>query len=258
MSWPFRVVKKIVDIFVTTVLWIYFTVGAVVGFLPFFLFVFLFSRDREAGFQKVIHFFYRGFFWLARTIIPGLRIEIREEVRKIRSCVVMCNHLSYLDPILLLSVWKAHKTIVKSALFRAPCFGWFLRHAGYIPAGADGDLAGMMVERVEKLDEFLGAGGNLFIFPEGTRSEDGTLGSFETGAFKIARRCEAPIEVLFISNTARLYTPGRVLFNTCVRNTIRIERICRIEPESALRHAAVSDLSERVRQRYLDKMEEST
>jgi 1-acyl-sn-glycerol-3-phosphate acyltransferase len=244
MSWPFRVVKKIVDIFVTTVVWTYFTVGGIVCFCPFFLFVFLFSRDREGGFQKIIHFFYRGFFWLARTITPGLQIEIREDVRKIRSSVVICNHLSYLDPILLLSVWKAHKTIVKGALFRAPCFGWFPRQAGYIPAGGGGDMAAMMVDRVEKLGEFLGAGGNLFVFPEGTRSEDGTLGSFETGAFKIAGRCRAPIEVLMISNTGRLYTPGRVLFNTCVRNTIRIERISRIEPEFALGPAAVSDLSE--------------
>ena len=44
-----------------------------------------------------------------------------------------------------------------------------------------------MIERIDTMDNFLANGGNLFIFPEGTRSRDGTIGRLNKGAFNIAR-----------------------------------------------------------------------
>ena len=57
------------------------------------------------------------------------------------------------------------------------------------------------------MGDYLSSGGNLFIFPEGTRSRDGKIGKFNDGAFKIAKRFEAPIKVLQIKNTNGLFTP---------------------------------------------------
>jgi 1-acyl-sn-glycerol-3-phosphate acyltransferase len=105
-----------------------------------------------------------------------------------------------------------------------------LRLSGYLPSSADGSLAEVMLTRMEQMPELFAAGGNLFVFPEGTRSRDGKIGDFNAGAFKIARMCKVPIDVLYMQNTARLFRPGRFLFDTRSANTVRVEHLTRIQP----------------------------
>ena len=167
---------------------------------------------------------------MLRLITPGVTLNIRDEVRTIRSSVIVCNHLSYLDPILLISLFEKQKTIVKSAFFKVPVFGWILRQSGYIPSHAGDDYASQMIRNIENIREYLASGGNVFIFPEGTRSRTGRLGPFNKGAFSIARYCRAPIQCLMIRNTGRLFVPGRFRFNTCMPVAIEVERIGVFDP----------------------------
>jgi 1-acyl-sn-glycerol-3-phosphate acyltransferase len=88
-----------------------------------------------------------------------------------------------------------------------------------------------MLRNIEAMDDYLASGGNFFVFPEGTRSRDGTIGPLNKGAFKIGRLCQAPIKVLFIRNTNNLLKPGKFLFNTCISNTISVELLASIEPD---------------------------
>nr|MDJ0624521.1 lysophospholipid acyltransferase family protein [Desulfocapsaceae bacterium] len=89
----------------------------------------------------------------------------------------------------------------------------------------------MMIAQMETMSEYLQAGGNLFVFPEGTRSRDGRLGQMNKGAFKIARICQAPIYVLQVRNTDKLFTPGKFLFKTRRENNITLKILERIEPD---------------------------
>lgn len=233
--------------FATIMLWTYFTVGFVVFFLFFYLAAYLFSCDRELAFQRLNSRFYRGFFRLARIIIPNHKWQIDTGISAIRSSVIVCNHLSYLDPLLLISLFERHKTIVKSRFFNIPVFGWFLKTAGYLPSTAAPPFSQMMIDQIEKMDDYLAAGGNLFIFPEGTRSRDGRLGSLNRGSFKIARLCKAPISVIRICNSDRLYTPGTFLFNTGIHNTITVTLAGKIEPDYENNPPAPSELEFQVR-----------
>ena len=89
-----------------------------------------------------------------------------------------------------------------------------------------------MVDQIKRMREYLAAGGNLFIFPEGHRSRDGRIGPFDQGAFKIARLCRAAsIKVVLIRNTDRLFPPGRFLFNTRDENVIEVELAGSLEPD---------------------------
>jgi 1-acyl-sn-glycerol-3-phosphate acyltransferase len=88
-----------------------------------------------------------------------------------------------------------------------------------------------VIKNIENIREYLASGGNVFIFPEGTRSRTGRLGPFNRGAFSIARYCRAPIQCLMIRNTNRLFVPGRFRFNTCVPVAIDVERIGTFNPE---------------------------
>ena len=245
----FRFLKPVADILVPLIAWTYFTIGFVIFFASFQIVSALFHRDRKYTFQRLNHHFFRWFFRLLGVITPGLSYRIPEEVRAIRGSVIVSNHLSYLDPILLISLYPLQKTIVKRTFFRVPILGWVLRRSGYLPSATEGKLDLLMIRQMENLPEYLASGGNLFVFPEGTRSRNGRIGQFNKGAFKIARRCDAPIQVLRIRNTERLFPPGGFRFRTCVANTISVERVGNIElsDETASGKASTSELMDQVR-----------
>ncbi len=205
---------EMMNLLLTLTMWLYFTLGFLCFFAPFYLVATLFAPCREIAFQKLNHRFYRIFIRIIRLFIPDLNLHIDKSALSIRSSVIICNHLSYLDPLLLIAMFARHKTIVKSIFFKIPIFGQMLNASGYIPSTSLGRLKALMVQRIETLPAYLETGGNFFVFPEGTRSRNSELGAFNPGAFKIARRCRAPIKVLFIRHTDTLFKPGKFLFNT--------------------------------------------
>ncbi len=242
-----RIFKPLMDPVVTLILWTYYILGYIIFFSPFYLAAYFFSGNRETAFQRMNHIFYRSFFILLKTISPGLDMKIDERITSIKSSVVICNHLSYLDPILMISLFERQKTVVRSDFFSYPVFGWLLKTSGYIPSTAAGDHSTLLIERIEGMNEYLAGGGNLFIFPEGHRSRDGRLGPFNKGSFRIAKRCRAPISVLMISNTDKLFTPGKFLFNTCAPVSIKVELIGQITPDYDSQSFSLFSLMDEVR-----------
>lgn len=245
-AWAARL-KPVADPLITIAAWTYYTLGFILFFSPFYLLAYAAGGDREAAFQRLNHRFYRGFFGLVRWITPGLRFRIPEEIRRIQGSVIIANHISYLDPILLISLFPRQKTIVKYTFFRVPIFARVLKISGYLPSTTEGDLDQIMIRQMETMDRFLADGGNLFIFPEGTRSRDGRIGPFNKGAFKIARNCGAPIRMLRIRNTDRLFTPGRFRFHTCIPTTIEIESVGTLERSALEKGRSLSDIMEEAR-----------
>jgi 1-acyl-sn-glycerol-3-phosphate acyltransferase len=222
--------RLIADLFVTAALWIYYIMGFLLAFSPFYLYAFFFSARREEAFQKLNYRLHRLFFSLLRFIVPRVRWRISPDVSAIRSSIIISNHLSFLDPILFVSLFERQKTIVKG-YFRVPVFGWILKTSGYITAMQDSLFTESMMRQISSIREYLLRGGNLFIFPEGARSRSGRIGAFDKGAFSIARLCRSPIKVVVLRNTHKLYPPGKILFNACDRNVIEVELAGTIEPD---------------------------
>jgi 1-acyl-sn-glycerol-3-phosphate acyltransferase len=246
-------IKRPVDFFITMSLWIYFTIGYCLFFSPFYLFSYLFSKNLENSFQKLNQRFLKSFFIVLKIITPRLKIDIDEDVYSIRSSVILCNHISFLDPILLVSLFEKHKTIVKKTFLKVPIFGWLVKTSGYLFPTTDESSASFLLEQVENLENFLLSKGNLFIFPEGTRSRDGKIGRLKKGAFTLARHCKAPIQVLTIKNSNRLFAPGQWLLNTCIPNTIEVKRIMTLQPEYTSDTFSIQALIEQVRQALEDQ-----
>jgi 1-acyl-sn-glycerol-3-phosphate acyltransferase len=238
--------KPVADFFVTLLIWAYFTLGYIILFSPSYAAAYLFSKDRERSFQRLNHKFYKGFFFLIRALIPRQKWRIADEILSIRSSFIVSNHVSYLDPLLLISMFERHKTIVKSSFFRVPIFSLVLKLSGYIPSDSGDKLSGLRLERIGAMDDFLASGGNLFVFPEGTRSRDGAIGTLNKGTFKIARLCRPSIKVLFIHNTDKLFPPGKFLFNTCVSNTITVKQLASIEPDYQSDTFSITELMSQV------------
>ena len=225
-----NVIKLTRDIIVTLLLWLYFIFGYILFYSPLFILAYFFSGNRENALQGLMHLYCRSFFGLIRLLVPRLSIKVQPNVRRLRSTIVVCNHLSYLDPLLLTAIFKNQKTIVKSTFFKVPIFGWILKASGYSPSSGGSADSIPVLDRIENMGDYLSSGGILFIFPEGTRSRDGKIGRFHTGAFKIANRFGFPLSVLAIRNTQYLFQPGRFLFNTDGGYTIQVELLGSIEP----------------------------
>ncbi len=237
-----RWLRQLKDLILTLILWGYFTVGFVGLFAPFYLLAYLFAKDRQGAFQRLNSLFYRGFFSLCRLIIPRHRWEIHPPVRAVQSAIIVCNHVSYLDSILLVSLYPKHTTIAKDRLFAIPIFGSILKLSGYIPSSGRGRCADLLLNSLEAISAHLELGGNVIVFPEGTRSRDGRIGELQKGVFKIAKYCKAPIKVLKVSNTDKLFPPGRFLFNTCTDNTISLRLVSELMPDYENAQFSTKDL----------------
>ncbi len=103
------------------------------------------------------------------------------------------------------------------------------------------------------MGDFFADGGNLFVFPEGTRNSSTSLEKFHKGVFKIARMYQCPIQVLQISGTDKLFTPGHFFFNTTLENRITLDLLESIEPKNTKGKMTVSTLHEKVRQAFLQQ-----
>jgi 1-acyl-sn-glycerol-3-phosphate acyltransferase len=245
-----------VNLFVTLALWGYFTAGFVLFFSPFYLLAALFAPQRIRRFRSLNSRFYRGFFGLARLLMPGWKWRIDPRVRTLAGSLIVCNHVSYLDSILLISLFKAHTTIAKARLFRIPIFGRMLQASGYLPSRAEGGLAGIMVERLEALPNELAAGTNLIVFPEGTRSRNGQVGEFHTSVFKIAHRLDRPLQVLVAKGGDGLFQPGRFLFNASGRGTVAVDWVGAVAPPAAAgSKVAVSEMMAATRRLLEDHLQ---
>jgi len=250
----FRIAPRITDFCLTVVLWGYFLFGYLVLLPVFFLPYYFVLGSAEVALQRLNHLHLKTFFSLARLLIPKTGYEIEPAVRNLRASVIVCNHISYLDPILLVSLYPRQTTIVKNTFFRVPIFGWFLKKAGYVPSSADEMNGSAMIGNLESIRAHLAAGGNLFVFPEGTRSRDGKLAPFNRGVFSMARYCRADLQLVYISNTDQLFRPGTFSFNTRQQNIISLKLIATLKPDYASVDFSTQALAREARKIFENEM----
>ncbi len=116
-----------------------------------------------------------------------------------RPYVVVANHESFVDILLICHVPMEMKWMSKSEFFKIPLLGWAMRLAGDIRLDRGDKKAGAraMVECRDRLGKKV----SVMIFPEGTRSQSGELGAFKDGAFRIAIDAGVPILPLAVLGT---------------------------------------------------------
>ena len=240
----------LVDVPVTFICWGYFIFAFLFFFSFFYLGSYCFSSNKEKSFQYLNYCFFKGFLALLRLLAPSHHWLIDHRIKNIRGSIIVCNHLSYLDPLLFISLLSQSKSIVKTKFFSAPVFGFLLDVSGYLPSTTEGKYAGKMIEHIENMGVFFENGGNLFVFPEGTRSSGENMERLHKGVFKIARMYQCPIHVLSLGGTDKLFTPGQFFFNTTLQNSITLQELQIITAESTEGKMTVSMLHEKVKKAF--------
>ena len=137
--------------------------------------------SRQRAVTTVIHLFFRAFVGMLQAI-GVMKLEVRGDLRRAASqgAIVVANHPTYLDVMVLLSLLPSACCVVKHAHWRNPCFYGIVRAANYV-SNAD------PVVLVEEGARQLRAGYSMIVFPEGTRSPAGdALHPFSRGFAHIA------------------------------------------------------------------------
>ena len=154
---------------------------------------------------------YRWSMWIVRTGVSLARVHVevmgREHVPA-RACIFMSNHVSNLDPPIILPLLPFRSAFfIKRSLLRIPLVGYAMRLAGFIPVDRDGrpEAARASVQAASKV---LSSGVCIVIFPEGTRSRTGKLLPFKKGPFYLALESGAPVIPISIWGSEHMMTKG--------------------------------------------------
>ena len=155
--------------------------------------------------------------------------------------VVVSNHESFTDILLISHLPWEMKWLSKAELFRIPVMGWLMQLAGDVPVKRG--FGPSAVEAMAKCREILARKVSVMIFPEGTRSQTSELLPFKDGAFRLAIDAGVPILPLGLSGTR---TALRKHDWRIGRSTAIVEVLPPVET-SGLTAADVPALKEKVR-----------
>ena len=161
-----------------------------------------------------ISLLYRWAMWIANAglKIGGIRIDVtgREQLDPQQRYIFMSNHISNLDPPLLLPLLPGRTSVfLKRSLMKIPVLGYAMRLGRFVPVDRDGSVESAK-QSVETARQVLESGLHVMTFVEGTRSRDGRLLPFKKGPFYLAMETGAPVVPVSIWGTESMMKKGSV------------------------------------------------
>lgn len=198
--------------------------------------------------RAIAHWTARSFFFVA-----GIRLKlVDEEQLPAGPCVVVANHASYLDGVVLKAALPARFSfVIKKEVNGVPIAGLLLRRIGSEFVDRFNRHAGGMDAR--RLIKAASAGNALAFFPEGTFLDRPGLGKFHTGAFAIAARSGLAVVPLAIHGTRHILPGGRFLPRL---GAIEIRVLPTVAAAAATDAASVATLRDSARARILAVLNE--
>jgi len=184
--------------------------------------------------------------------LAGVSIDVRG-MEKIPSgdCVVVANHASYIDGVLLQGhLSPKFSFVIKGEMKNFPLMGYLLRRVG--SRFVERFEASGSVRDARHLLRAASAGESMVVFPEGTFIEEAGLGRFRSGAFAAAIKAGVPVVPVVISGSRRILPAGKILPR---HGHLRIDVLNPIDPSDES-FSNSKTLAERARQEILQVLEE--
>lgn len=142
-------------------------------------------------------------FWM-RWVCAGCFIRIETSHQGAydpdKPMLIVSNHQSLMDiPAAFLAFGGNIRMVAKQELFWIPIFGWCMRVGGFIPLFRGNRKSSTKVLR--KIQKAFDSGTQVWVAPEGTRSEDGTLANYKRGSFGLAIAAQIPVQPIVVLNS---------------------------------------------------------
>ncbi len=175
------------------------------------------------------------FFWgrMVWRLIPFWRLEIEgaERIGRGGPYLVCTNHQSLLDVLVIMSLDGDFKWVSGLRFFKVPMLAAYMRLTGYIAADLKNPFSAGAV--LDECGDWLDRGVSVGMFPEGTRSRSGALGTFKPGAFRVAVDKDLPVLPVAIEGTRDILPKGGSLYlGDSPFKTIRVRVLDPIEVSS--------------------------
>jgi len=198
-----------VGIFLTVLLFFVMALVSII-FFPF---------DRK---RKITH---AQCFWWTDAVTAlnpywDVKVEGLDNIDHKKTYVVVSNHQSLADIILMYKTKMQFKWVAKESLFKIPVLGWNMLLAKHIRLRRKEFLS---IKKVYKeASGWLRSGISVVFFPEGTRNNDLAVGEFQNGAFKLAIKEKVPILPILIRGTRDAIPKGSWRFTTKISCLIKV------------------------------------
>lgn len=225
VSSPFNRVWRI---FATGFCFSLFGLGGLLLSLIWFNILLVLVRDstrRRRIARRSISASFRFFLWVTKVMgVLDYRFHGEDILQNERGCLVIANHPSLLDYVLIASVMPETDCMVKSSLLRNPFMSGVIRSANYLINSEADSLLPACEERLAR-------GDTILIFPEGTRTCVGEPMTLQRGAANIAVRCTSDVRIVTIRCSQRMLDkqsqwydvpPVKPLFDVMVGERIAI------------------------------------
>jgi len=144
--------------------------------------------------------------WVLSRFVYRFRIEGEEHIPAEGPAILVCNHVSFIDAVLLMAASpRPIRFIMDHRIFRVPVLGWLFRLAKAIPVAPQKEDAAVYERAFADAVGVLREGDLLAIFPEGAITRDGQLQPFKGGVTRIlelarAEGIEAPVIPMALTN----------------------------------------------------------
>ncbi len=170
-----------------------------------------------------------------------VKIKNRQKLDMKKSYVLVSNHQSQLDILVIYRLYFPVRWISKTAVFKLPFIGWNMLLNGDVKLKrGDKQSIQLMIERCEQLLE---QNVSIMVFPEGTRSKTGIVQPFKPGAFILAKKMKKPIVPLVINNSKNALPKYSLIFRG--RHKIELAVLDEI-PYSRFEHMEIDDIAQMV------------
>jgi len=200
----------------------------------------------------VLHYFTSLWAAMYVHVMPAWTLERKgRELIQDETYVVVSNHQSLLDILVAFTLLFPFKWVSKAEIFKVPFIGWnmFLNNYVGLKRGNRKSIEEMMTAAGKHLDN----GSSVYMFPEGSRSEDGSVNNFKPGAFTLAKKHDVPILPIVINGTTRALPKHSLNFHGS--HHISIEVLDPI-PTSEIRDLDASKVAELVRGKISQRLVE--
>jgi 1-acyl-sn-glycerol-3-phosphate acyltransferase len=152
-------------------------------------------------FLLVPEYLLRFLAWVLSRFVYRLKLVNDEHIPATGPAVIVCNHVSFVDAVLLMAASpRPIRFVMDHRIFKVPVLGWLFRLAKAIPIAPRGEDPAAYEAAFAAADAVLAEGDLVGIFPEGGITSDGRLLPFKGGVMKILERRPVPVVPVALVN----------------------------------------------------------